>query len=460
MANRVPDRLPEDLEAERSFLATCCAPGAEALASEAVVGMSPSDFVHPAHQAVFSALLTLLSRGEEIHALSLKIALEEAAMLGRVGGFSGLVDLLAAEDVGRPQALAAHLLEKSRLRRLVHVGASLMRSAAAEEAASAELISGTSAVLAGLAQGAHRKGLVPVADLDERTWARIEDVREGRRSAGVPTGFGRLDWLLGGGFQPGQVVVLAARPGVGKSTLLVQWLRHIASHHGPAALFALEMADEEIWTRAIGSEASVPSGLILSGRLDHSAVQRLVSARERLRGLPLSICDQASITIPEIRALSSSALTRGGLTVVGIDYLQLLSSAAGSRGAKQNEATRIGEISRDVKLMAKDLGLPVVLLSQLNREVEHRSGGRPQLSDLRDSGAVEQDADVVVFVHRRGDGEDASFELVIAKNRNGPTGIVPLVADLKFFRFLEMSRETAPSTPSADRRSDAYGDDL
>lgn len=456
-ANWLPERLPEDIDCERSFLATCCAPGAGPGAQEAVAMVSGADFVHPGHRAVFMALQSLLSEGQEVNSLTLKVTLDASDTLSRVGGYSSLVDLLAGEDVERPAVLAGVILEKSRLRKLVHLGAQLVRDAAGEEDSSFNLVARASGHLVDLAQSTVRKGLIPLGEVGARALARVQEVAEGRRSPGVSTGFTRLDWMLGGGFKPKQSIVLAARPGIGKSTLLVQWMRQMAerSEAITPALYALEMGDEEIWTRTAGSEARVSGGQIATGTLAADEWQRLRAAADRLAVLPFLLCDQASITVPEIRAFTERAIIRyGALGLVGIDYLQLLSSPKGSNASRQNEATRVGEISRAVKIMAKDLDLPVILLSQLNREVEHRSGGRPQLSDLRDSGAVEQDADVVLFLHRRGEAgsADASFELIVAKNRNGPTGVIPLVPDLEHFRFSEMTRYTdSPSTPTGSR---------
>ena len=178
----------------------------------------------------------------------------------------------------------------------------------------------------------------------------------------------------------------------------------------------------------------------------------VMKARDELVQMPLFICDRASVTVPQIQNMivKQGSQSNRRVEFVIIDYLQLLSSPEGSRGAKQNEAVRIGEISRGLKLMAKDFGIPVVVLSQLNREVEHRTGGRPQLSDLRDSGAIEQDADMVAFIHRKmvasadGDADLSSAELIVAKHRNGPTAIIPLHFQGEFAMYRELVRETGP----------------
>jgi replicative DNA helicase len=180
-------------------------------------------------------------------------------------------------------------------------------------------------------------------------------------------------------------------------------------------------------------------------------MENVLRARDELVRMPLFICDRASITVPQIQNMivKQGSQSNRKVEFVIVDYLQLLSSPEGSRGAKQNEAVRIGEISRGLKLMAKDFGIPVVVLSQLNREVEHRTGGRPQLSDLRDSGAIEQDADMVAFIHRKmmpsaNEEPDPSAELIVAKHRNGPTAIIQLHFQGEFALYRELVRETSP----------------
>lgn len=457
MADWLPERLPEDIDAERSFLATCCAPGAEILAAEVVFTLAEDDFVHPGHRAVFRALRQLLEAQVEVNALTLKDALDQDDSLHRVGGYPGLVELLAAEDVGRPQALAEVIRRKARLRRLVHLGAQLVRQAAGEEEAPEVLMDMTAQELFQLAQGdAKARGLVTLSAVADEAMTRLQDRLEGRLSPGIRVGFPRFDELTQG-FQPGNLIVLAARPGVGKTALALNWILRSAigragddrdGHCG--AFFSLEMSQEEVFLRLLSAHSRTDMKDIQAGRAS-DRLQTLLTARNELAALPLYVCDQASITVPQIQnmVLKQGSQSNRRIEFVIIDYLQLISSPEGSRGAKQNEAVRIGEISRGLKLMAKDFGVPVVVLSQLNREVEHRTGGRPQLSDLRDSGAIEQDADIVAFIHRKmvaaaADAEpDPYAELIVAKHRNGPTGIIQLYFQGEHATYREMVRETA-----------------
>jgi len=453
MADWLPERLPEDIDAERSFLATCCAPGAGYVASEAVFTLNEEDFVHPAHRAVFRSLKTLIEAQIEVNSLTLKDALDQDDSLNKVGGFTGLTDILMAEDVERPQVLADLIRRKAKLRRLVHLGAQLVRQAAEEDETPDVLVDQTAQSLFHLAQGdAKTKGLLPIKAVADDAMTRLADRMEGRLSTGIRVGFQRFDDLTQG-FQPGNLIVLAARPGIGKTALALNWILRAAEgrdnrpgHCG--AFFSLEMSHEEVFLRLLAAKSTTNMKDLQSGRASNQ-MEKVLESRNALVQMPLFICDQASITVPHIQnmVVKQGSQNNRKVEFVIVDYLQLISSPEGSRGAKQNEAVRIGEISRGLKLLAKDFGIPVVVLSQLNREVEHRTGGRPQLSDLRDSGAIEQDADMVAFIHRKmmpsSEGPpDNTAELIIAKHRNGPTGIIPLYFQGEYAMYRELERET------------------
>lgn len=453
MADWLPERLPEDVDAERSFLATCCAPGAGSMAGEAVYSLSEDDFVHPAHRALYRALRSLLEAQVEVSSLTLKDALDQDGSLARVGGYPGLVELLSAEDVARPKVLADLIRRKARLRKLVHLGAQLVRQAAEEEEPPEVLVEQTAQSLYQLARGdAHGQGLLPIQTVAQESMERLSERMAGRLSPGVRVGFGRFDELTQG-FQPGNLIVLAARPGVGKTALALNWVLRAAEardgrpgHCG--AFFSLEMSYEEVFLRLLSAKSMVNMKDLQSGRAA-SKMDHVLQCRDDLVNLPLYVCDQASITVPLIQnmVMKQGSQSNRAIDFVVVDYLQLISSPEGSRGQKQNEAVRIGEISRGLKLMAKDFNIPVVVLSQLNREVEHRTSGRPQLSDLRDSGAIEQDADMVAFIHRKTnpsptDQPDNTAELIVAKHRNGPTATIPLLFEGEYALYRELVRET------------------
>ena len=448
----LPDHLPEDIEAERALLATCAAAGAELAATEATFSLTEEDFVHPAHRAVFKAMKALVDAQIEINALTLKDALDQAGDLARVGGYTGLVDLLGAEEVGRPQVLVDLLMRKRKLRQLIRLGAQLVRQAAEEEAPPDTLVEEAATNLFRLAQGEKKRGLEHISDVARTAYEALLDRIEGRGSTGLRVGFPKLDAITQG-FQPGNLIILAARPGIGKTALALNWLLRAAqNHNAQVAFFSLEMSKEEVFNRLLSAHSSLNMKAIQSGGFTDEIHGRLLASRDALLKMPIYINDQAGITVREITAIVDRHMSQsnGKLDMLIVDYLQLMMSPESSRAAKQSEAVRVGEISRGFKLLAKDKEMPVVVLSQLNREVEHRQGGRPQLSDLRDSGAIEQDADMVMFIHRKmkalmeGEEEDRSAELLLSKHRNGPTGAVSLYFEGEYARYREMERTTDP----------------
>ncbi|HET8715621.1 MAG TPA: replicative DNA helicase, partial [Holophagaceae bacterium] len=434
MAEWLPERLPEDVEAERSLLATCCAPGMESRAADIVAKLTEEDFVAPQHKALFQALRELVYTQVEVNALTLKDLLDQRNQLASLGGFAGLTELLAAEEVGRPEVLADLLRRKTTLRRLIKLGARVVREASEEDKAPKALVEEAAQELFHLAQeDGKARGLVDIESVAQETVERLQTKLATGSSMGVPTGLPTLDTLTQG-FQPGNLVVLAARPGVGKTAMALNWLLRAAENFDKCgAFFSLEMSQEEVFLRLLSAHSQKNLKSIQSGRFDDRDMGELLAARDRIIQLPLYICDQASSTVPQIQNMVTKQGTTSNRKIdfLIIDYLQLLSSPAGSRAAQQNEATRVGEISRGLKLLAKDNGIPVIVLSQLNRDVEHRQGGPPRLSDLRDSGAIEQDADIVAFIHRLksegGDGGpmDNHVKLIVAKHRNGPTRDIP-----------------------------------
>jgi replicative DNA helicase len=454
MPDWLPDRLPEDVEAERSLLATCCAPGMEFRSADLVARLTEEDFVAPQHKALFQALRELIQHQVEVNALTLKDILDQRGQLGSVGGFAGLTELLAAEEVGRPEVLADLLRRKTTLRRLVKLGARVVREAAEEEKPPKVLVEEAAQELFHLAQeDGKARVLLDIASVAEETVERLQTRLATGASMGVPTGLPTLDTLTQG-FQPGNLIVLAARPGVGKTALALNWLlRAAGAPYGKCgAFFSLEMSQEEVFLRLLSAHSRKNLKHIQSGRFGDQDMKDLLESRDRLIELPLYICDQASITVPQIHnmVVKQGSTSNRKVDFLIVDYLQLLSSPQGSRAAQQNEAVRVGEISRGLKLLAKDNGIPVIVLSQLNRDVEHRQGGPPRLSDLRDSGAIEQDADIVAFIHRlkteggEGQAMDNHVKLIVAKHRNGPTRDIPMTFQSDTVSFYELALETNP----------------
>ena len=450
MREWLPERLPEDADAERAFLSTCCSPGAGTLAAECVFELEEADFVVQAHRALFQALRKCLEDQILIDSLVLKDVLASQGNLNLVGGYVGLTEILGFEDVERPGVLGAIIKRKARLRKIIHAGAELVRQAADEDDTPERIVDlATSKLLAITMLDEGTRGLLHASSVAD---AALEPVLRGL-AGGTLTGFSRLDDLVNG-FPKGGLVVLAARPGIGKTALALNWVLASAMRYRTSgAFFSLEMGNEELYRRLISthSRLNIKEIQAMKGRVPIQYVEALQASREAIDALPIYICDSAGITVPEIRAHLQKRVARGERAdVVMIDYLQLISSPTSSRGAKDNEAVRVGEISRGLKLMAKEFQVPVVVLSQLNREVEHRVGGKPQLSDLRSSGAIEQDADIVMFLHRKmapivaGDPVDRDAELIIAKHRNGAMATIPMLFEGEYATYQERFLETNP----------------
>lgn len=448
MPEWLPERLPEDIDAERSFLATCCAPGAGQRCSETVYGVDEGVFVHPAHLALFKALKRVLEANLEVNSLTLKDDLDRHDELGKVGGYPGLIEILSGEDVERPWILGQVLTRKWKQRRLVHLGAQLVREASEETDDPEILVDRAAGGLEALVQTTQAGNLEDLDSSGDEWLAAFEDQLEGRVPSGLHVGFDRLDRITRG-FKDGHLIVLAARPGIGKTALALNWLLRVGRAGKVGAFFSLEMPMSEIKGRLVADQAGLDLREVLESR-DRDAFLRVARAHQELQQLHLSLSDRAGITAREIIAQCRRLKAKKQrLDFVVIDYLQLISSPDGSKN--KNEAIRVGEITRALKVFAKDDHVPVVLLSQLNREVEHRTNGRPQLSDLRDSGAIEQDADIVAFLHRKMTPEaeeeaaDKYAELLIAKHRGGKLAVIPMYFEGPLTRYRELDRETAPS---------------
>jgi replicative DNA helicase len=433
--------LPSDVDVENSLIATICAPGAEHALAQATITLTPDDFIDPLNQTIFKAASLLSEQRSEVHAVSIKSALNDATW-GKLGGFTAICDRLACEEVRKPMVLVETIKRKKLHRDLMKVGHELMTKSAHEEANPEALIEETTSRLSKMLLGSDKGNLVSLESFGTDLVADMAEKMQGKTSKGIMTGFHRLDSMTQG-FKPGQFIVLAARPGVGKSALAVSWMLGAAKMKHSSAYFSLEMSKDELWKRSVGIEAGI--NMREAGRVyDPSVLAKIAAANETLSSLPISIGDRATITVREIVSQVDQYITRHGkIDFILVDYLQLITTPEGK--SQKNETNRIADISRAFKLLAKDHGIPVVVLSQLNREVEKRNDGKPRLSDLRDSGAIEQDADIVCFIHRKANanGElENGGELIVAKHRGGPCGVIPMLYTPELTRFDECSRET------------------
>ncbi len=435
-----PERVPpQNLEAEQSVL------GSMMLSSEAIADvvelLQPEDFYRSAHRTLFETMRAIYARGDPVDIITTTEELKRAGVLEDIGGPLYVRDL--SEQVPTP-AGAGHyariVSEAALLRRLINAAADIMQmgysspedpEAAADEAEQR---------IYEVARREDRDQVAQVKDLIDEAMVTLETIQNREAQyEGLPTGFRDLDALMSG-MQSGNLIVVAARPGVGKSSFVTNLARNVAvDAREPVGLFSLEMSRWEIGMRLLCGEARVPWDRIRNKRVGAEDWSNIVQAAEKLHDAPLSIVDSGNVTIVDIRARARRLATRKqGLGVIIVDYLQLMSH----HRRVDNRQQEIAEISRSLKLLAKELGIPVIAVSQLNRDPERRQDKRPQLSDLRESGAIEQDADVVMFIHR--DDTDVATkgtaDLIVAKHRNGPTDTVKLA----FLPSLTQFRNFAP----------------
>lgn len=421
-----PERVPpHNLEAEESVLGSMML-SAEAIA-DVVEQIKSEDFYRSSNQKIFAALKALYARGDPVDAITAVEELKRGGILEEVGGPLFIHELV--EQVPTP-ASAGHyariVAQAALLRRLIQAAAEIMEMgySAPEDPEGAADEAETR--IYNVARRDDKDQIVQVRELVDEALTNLESIQNRESAfAGIPTGFRDVDALLSG-LQPGNLVIVAARPGVGKSSFATNLARNVAvDSRVPVAMFSLEMSRWEIGMRLLCGEARVPWDSIRNKRVGADDWSRIVQAAESLHDAPLSIIDSGNVTIVDIRSKTRRLRTgRPGLGLIIVDYLQLMSH----HRRVDNRQQEIADISRNLKLLAKEMDIPVIAVSQLNRDPERRQDKRPQLSDLRESGALEQDADVVMFIHR--DDADPSkkgvADLIVAKHRNGPTDTIPL----------------------------------
>ncbi len=435
--SRVP---PQNLEAEQSVL------GAMMLSTEAVADvveiLEADDFYRSANAKIYSAIRGLFGHGEPVDLITVIEALRRQSLLDEVGGPLYLRDLVDQVPTAAGAAHYAKIVVDAALRRrLISAAADIIDLSYAGTDDADQIADGAEQRIYDVARREDKEETALIGDLVNQAMSDLETIQN-RESAytGLPTGFRDLDDLTSG-FQPGNLIVIAARPGVGKSSLAMNIASNVAKEDAPVAVFSLEMSRYEIGMRLLCSEAHVPWDRIRNKRVGPDDWTRIVAAGEKLHEAPLHIVDAGNVNIVDIRAKARRMKTgRQGLELIIVDYLQLMTSALSRRS--DNRQQEVAEISRSLKLLAKELHIPVVALSQLNRNPESRADKRPQLSDLRESGAIEQDSDVVMFIHRDDADQEhkREAELILAKHRNGPTGSVRLVFEPSLTQFRTAAR--------------------
>jgi replicative DNA helicase len=431
---------PHDLLAEQSAL------GGMLLSKDAVADvietLRGADFYVPKHELIFDACLSLYSHGEPTDVVAVTDELIKTGELQRAGGADYLHSLTSIVPTAANAGYYASIVaERALLRRLVEAGTRIVQMGYSGQGDALDLVNNAQAEIYGVAGHESADDYVPLTIAVDAAVEEIEAAR-GRdgQMTGVPTGFAELDQLTNG-LHGGQLIIIAARPALGKSTLALDFARSAAiKNDQPTIFFSLEMGRSEIAMRLMSAEASVPLQAMRKGTLDSRDWTTIASVRGRINDAPLYIDDSPNMTLVEIRAKCRRLKQREGLKMVVIDYLQLMTSGKRVESRQQE----VSEFSRALKLLAKELQVPVIALSQLNRGPEQRADKKPAISDLRESGSLEQDADMVILLHREAAYEKENprageADLIVAKHRNGPTATVTVAFQGHFSRFTDMA---------------------
>ena len=404
-----------------------------------------TDFYRPAHQTIFDVILDLYGRGEPADAITVAAELAKRGDIARVGGAPYLHTLISSVPTAANAGYYAKIVaEKAILRRLVEAGTRIVQLGYAGSGGDVDdIVDRAQAAIYDVTERRTSEDYSILESLLQPTMDEIEaSGQRGGGLTGVPTGFTDLDGLTNG-LHPGQLIVVAARPAVGKSTLALDVARAASIRHGmTSVLFSLEMGKHEITMRLLSAEARIPLQAMRTGQMRDDDWAKLARRIGEMASAPLYIDDSPNLTMMEIRAKARRLKQRNDLRLVIVDYLQLMTS----HSRVENRQQEVSQISRSLKLLAKELQVPVIALSQLNRGPEQRNDKRPQLSDLRESGAIEQDADVVVLLHREDIYERESprageADLIVAKHRNGPTSTIVVAFQGHYSRFVDMARE-------------------
>jgi replicative DNA helicase len=432
--------LPHNLEAERSVLgAILINNNAFNVAAELV---DSGDFFRDAHRRVFDTMVNLNERGQAIDLVTLKDELVRSGGLDDVGGAAYIAALVDGVPRSTNVEYYARIVkERATLRNLIQSANRILGMAYRAEEDSDTLLDQAEQEIFSIAEGRIHTGFVPISDLVQGSFSAIEQLQDHKGFVtGVPSGFVDIDNLTSG-FQPGDLVIIAARPAMGKTSFVLNIAQHVGIKTDRSiGLFSLEMSKEQLFMRMLTAEAEVDSHRFRGGFLSESDYGRLSTALGRLADAKVFIDDSAGLGVLEMRAKARRLKAEHGLDLLVIDYLQLMQG----RGRFENRNQELASISRSLKALAKELEVPVLALSQLSRAPEARSDHRPMLADLRESGALEQDADVVMFIFREEQYDPTPenenlAEIIISKQRNGPTGVVKLAFLKQHTRFANLS---------------------
>ena len=438
-ADTMSDALPHSDEAERSVLGALLLDNRQFDRAQEILGQG--SFYSPRHQKIFRACETLMDGGTALDVVTVKAELERAGTLGECGGPAYLAALLSGVPrSANVEHYARIVKEKAILRELIRTSQSILTSALRPEGSTDELLDEAEKAIFQVAEHRLGGGFIPLSQSAEKSLRWIEELTERQELiTGIACGFPQFDEMTSG-LQPSDLIILAARPSMGKTALALNICSHAALQaHKTVGVFSLEMSHQQLFLRLLCAEGQIDAHRLRTGRVDREQWQSIISVYGRLAEAPIWIDDTPGVGILEMRAKARRLKREHGLDLLVVDYLQLMRG----RGGYDSRQQEISDISRSLKELAKELDIPVLALSQLSRAPEQRSGDhRPQLSDLRESGAIEQDADVVAFlfreeVYKKDDPTvEGKAELIIGKQRNGPIGTVHLNFIRQFTRFV------------------------
>ena len=444
MAERIP---PQNIEAEQAVL------GAMLLSKDAIAHatekLRADDFYRDAHRRVFQAIFDLYQRDEAADLVTVTEQLRKTDQLDRAGGIAFVTSLAnAVPTASNIQYHTRIVLEKSQLRRLINTATEIAGEAYEDSEEISQLMNDAETKILAVTGRGNNFEITSIGDLVMEVFKKTEKRAQQKNAlTGLASGFADLDKLTSG-FQPSDLILVAARPSMGKTAFTLNIATHVAVKLGqPVAFFPLEMSNVQLVQRMLCAEGGIDSQAMRAGEMSDEDWERLIIASDRLTKAPIYIDDTPGITVTELRAKARRIKREHGLALVVIDYLQLMQGRAGRNS--ENRQQEISDISRSLKALARELGVPVIALSQLSRSVEARQIKRPMLSDLRESGSLEQDADIVMFLYREDyydkETENANItEVIIAKHRNGPIDSIQLFFAKQFTKFTGIARENVP----------------
>lgn len=409
--------------------------------------LTTDDFFQADHSILFDLIRSLRDAGRAVDGMIIREELDKRQQLEEIGGLEYLSEILSAvPDASHGATYARVVKEKALLRQIIKASNDNLQDAYAPHNDATEVLQRAESRMFAIAEHRDTRGAVALGDVVIEAFESLES----KATRGVETGYAELDDMLNG-LQHGEMIIVAARPSMGKTAIVLNMIESIAGNSGlPVAMMSLEMGREALAARMMASRANVDSHLIRRGMLSHEHWDRLAKATTELQTMPIYVDDSSSLTLYELRTKARRLKLQQGIRALFIDYIQLM-EGSGEKDRQQ----QISTISRGIKGIARELDIPVVALSQLNRQLESREDRRPRMSDLRESGSLEQDADVIILLHREDYYHigDESYEptnvaeLIVAKQRNGPTGTVKLVFDRASTQFRNMSASHNPQDP-------------